>query len=191
MPQPLSLSQQVTKTLQSLTNRPGVESTLILSRKNGSIIKVAGSLEETPEHSENGITSLGVVSPTRAVAEKAAATSIEDGDTGNAATEPDAEAGPTRAERLALEIFKFVSAASSLAASLQSTAASNGSTASYENGIGYSQSQDETGSGKADQEAHPDEVQLLRMRSKKYEVVIFPDPNFLCCVVQNMERQSR
>lgn len=29
-----------------------------------------------------------------------------------------------------------------------------------------------------------DEVQLLRMRTKRQEIIIFPDTKFLCCVVQ-------
>lgn len=196
--QTLSLSEQVSNTLQSLTSRPGVESTLILSRKNGSIIKVAGALEDEPHHTKNGIASSSTLSPASATAEGVAATSIEDGDTGDEAMETYAEAGPTRAERLASDIFLFVSTASFLAASLESTATSLESTAtskgydaSYQNGTGYGHMQKGKTTAIAEQEVEVNPLQLLRMRSKKHEIVIFPDPNFICCVVQSMERLGR
>lgn len=185
---PLSLSQRVSSTLQTLTNRPGVESTLILSRQDGSIIKVTGSLDDESEHPENAITSLDTRSPTHEIAERLAATSSEDVDVGDGIMPTDVEVGPTRAEKLASDIFLFVSAASFLASSLQSTTSSK---ASYKNGISYRQSKDEMATANGRLEADSGEVQLLRMRSKKHEIVIFPDPNFLCCVIQNVERQSR
>ncbi len=189
--QTLSLSEQVSNTLQSLTSRPGVESTLILSRKNGSIIKVAGALEEEQHHSKNGIASSNTRSPASATAEGVAATSIEDGDTGDEAMETYAEPRPTRAERLASDIFLFVSTASFLASSLESTATSKGYDASYQNGTGYAHLQKGKTTMIAEQEIEANPLQLLRMRSKKHEIVIFPDPNFICCVVQSMERLGR
>ena len=188
--QTLSLSEQVSNTLQSLTSRPGVESTLILSRKNGSIIKVAGALEDEP-HPKNGIASSGTLSPASATAEGVAATSIEDGDTGDEAMETFAEAGPTRAERLASDIFLFVSTASFLAASLESTATPKAHDAGYQNGTSYGHLHKGKTTAIAEQEVDVNPLQLLRMRSKKHEIVIFPDPNFICCVVQSMERLAR
>lgn len=35
------------------------------------------------------------------------------------------------------------------------------------------------------------DVQLLRLRLKKQEVIIFPDPKYLCCVVQDMDKNTR
>jgi hypothetical protein len=175
----LSLSEQVANTLQALTNRPGVESTLILSRKDGSIIKVAGILDEPSEH----------LSPTSATAEASAATSMESRDASDEAM-AHAGTGPTRAERLASDIFLFVTAASYLATSLESTAPSNANTI-YKNNNGYGHPQKGKTTAMPELEVELNPVQLLRMRSKKHEIVIFPDPNFLCCVVQNMDRQSR
>ncbi|KAF7503845.1 hypothetical protein GJ744_003235 [Endocarpon pusillum] len=189
--QTLSLSEQVSNTLQSLTSRPGVESTLILSRKNGSIIKVAGALEDEPRHPKNGIASAGTLSPASATAEGVTATSIEDGDTGDEAMDTVAETGPTRAERLASDIFLFVSTASFVAASLESTASPKVYDAGYQNGTSYGHLHKGKTTAISEQEVDVNPLQLLRMRSKKHEIVIFPDPNFICCVVQSMERLAR
>lgn len=35
-----------------------------------------------------------------------------------------------------------------------------------------------------------EDVQLLRLRTKKQEIIIFPDPNYLCCVVQNLAKTT-
>lgn len=191
MLQPLSLSQRVSNTLQALTSRPGVESTLIMSRKDGSVIKVTGLLEDPPDHSDDGTTSLDTLSPTHGIAERLAASSSEDIHTGDGAVMAITDGEPTRAERLASDIFLFVSAASFLASSLQTTTAPKRSNSNYKNGNGYRSSPEATDTTNARPDLDSGEVQLLRMRSKKHEIVIFPDPNFLCCVVQNMERQGR
>lgn len=188
---PLSLSQQVSSTLQALTGRPEVESTLILSRKDGSIIKVAGSLEEAPEHAGSGTASSSAVTSAHGQAEPVEAKVTEDGEAADGATMSDAEAGPTRAEILASDIHQFVAAASSLASSLQSTARSTESDPSYKSGSDHRHVQQDAAAPRAEQQAASSEVQLLRMRTKKHEIIIYPDPNFLCCVVQNMQRQSR
>lgn len=152
---------------------------------------MTGSLEDEPEPPENGITSLDNLSPTHGISQRLAATSSEDVEVGDGVMMKSAEDGPTRAEKLASDIFLFVSAASFLASSLQTTAASKGSMASYKNGISYRQSKEEMATANGKLEVDSGEVQLLRMRSKKHEIVIFPDPNFLCCVIQNVERQAR
>jgi hypothetical protein len=33
------------------------------------------------------------------------------------------------------------------------------------------------------------QVQLLRLRIKQREIIIFPDPQYLCCVVQRVAKQ--
>lgn len=168
-----------------------------MSRKDGSIIKVAGSLEEESEHLSNG-TSLdtdsptqAIASPTHAISDGVAISTIEDRDADDEAMVTNVKAGPTRAEKLASDIFHFVTAASALSSSLQSTTISKESDESYKNDIGYQQLQEETLTAKVERESGSSGVQLLRMRSKKHEIVIFPDPNFLCCVVQNMDRLNR
>lgn len=149
---------------------------------------MTGSLEDEPEPPGNGIASLDNLSPTHGISERLAATSSEDNEVSDGVIMTTAEDGPTRAEKLASDIFLFVSAASFLASSLQTTTASK---ASYKNGISYRQSKEEMAAANGKLELDSGEVQLLRMRSKKHEIVIFPDPNFLCCVIQNVERQAR
>lgn len=173
------MSQQVSNTLQALASRPGVESTLILSRKDGSIIRVTGALEDPPEQSANGATTLDPTSPTL---------DASNGDDRLGSSPKYARTPPTRAEKMASDIFHFVSVAGFLASSIELSAVPKGSNGFYQNGVSYGQSKEAT-SPKLDLTS--DEVQLLRMRSKNHEVIIFPDPNFLCCVVQNMERQKK
>jgi hypothetical protein len=172
-------------------NRPGVESALILSRKNGSIIKVAGLLEASPENTGNATTSLNPLPTTSATIEKVAAKSIEDHDADDGATKTNAEPGPTPAERIASEVFQFVSTATSLASSLQSTATPDGGSTRFKSGTSYKSAQYDQSAATAEHYVNANEVQLLRLRSQRYEIVIFPDSKFLCCVVQNMERHSR
>ena len=47
--------------------------------------------------------------------------------------------------------------------------------------------QNGTTDGDAEGDAE-DDVQLLRMRTKNYEIVIFPDRKFLCCVIQDITK---
>ena len=184
----MALSQQVTNTLQALANRPGVESTLILSRSDGSIIKVTGSLEEPRlDNQENSTTS-----PPPPGSPTPAGTSARNTSAGGEVVAESAERGPTRAEILASQIFRFVSVSSSLASSIPSATSSKGSSAAHVGGNGYRSASDDTSTEGARQETpEPNEVQLLRMRSKKHEIIIFPDPKFLCCVVVTAQRPSR
>lgn len=35
-----------------------------------------------------------------------------------------------------------------------------------------------------------DQVQLLRLRTKRQEIIIYPDSNYICCVVQSVGKQA-
>lgn len=157
-----------------------------MSRNDGNIIKATGCLEDASEHPGNGSTPLDTVSPTPGHLESVAAASAEDrhGADGRTGTR-------ARAEKLAADIFHFVSVASFLSASVHLTASERGPSSMYNDGSTYSRSGSGASVDEAAHEREANEVQLLRMRSKKYEVIIFPDPNFLCCVVQNVERQVK
>lgn len=96
----------------------------------------------------------------------------------------------TAAEVLAASIFRFVKSAAVLGQSLQpslegadsrrynygSDIVSAGSIASAVN-----LQHDEEPS-----EASKDDIQLLRLRTRSQEVIIFPDMKYLCCVVHNL-----
>lgn len=171
------------KILQNLSKRPHVQSTLILSRKDGSIIKATGLITSSTEDSQQGAAyaDAQTSSPTAekdqiAPTEKQEATSTEP------ATSP--------AHVIAESIYTFVASAGALAESLgKINAATDSSRTRNEAGRVDVQH----GDGTAARSALPvvDEVQLLRLRLKKQEVIIFPDPQYLCCVVQDLEKTTR
>jgi hypothetical protein len=101
-------------------------------------------------------------------------------------TSPAKEA-PTPAEELASAIFQFVSASNFLSSKMEIlsvpkldrldiTSLSN-------------EAKNATPKHQVDKDADTHdkaggEVQLLRMRTKRQELIIFPDTKFLCCVIQ-------
>ena len=102
---------------------------------------------------------------------------------------------PSPAEELAASIFQFVKSAASLGMTLCSVASQSEheDTASFRVG----QPGDEVGSDSnktalEDSEDLRDEsqVQLMRLRIKSREIIIFPDPQYLCCVVQRIGKQA-
>lgn len=144
--------------LQNLAKRPNVRSTIILSRKDGSIIKASGSvLDKT----------------------SSLATAIND----NAETADSQASSDATVETLARSIYAFMSAAQVLGAAVQP---SQSQRATYENS-----NKNVEQSGKTKYEiidSHDEAVQLLRLRLRRQEVIILPDPNYLCCVVQDLEK---
>ena len=159
--------------LRSLTDRPNVESTLILSRKDGSIIKTAGfALAEKRQ---------------RALSSAPEPTTDE----ANSAQDPaaDAQRDATPAEELAASIYQFMSAAGALGVTLATTTArQDREDGSYHRNDPKQQNNEElvdVSAASADAE-----VQLLRLRVKQREIIIFPDSRYICCVVQRMGRQA-
>ncbi|KAL4924737.1 uncharacterized protein BDV17DRAFT_295104 [Aspergillus undulatus] len=226
----LQIPQHVSALLSHLTSRPGVQSTLILSRKDGSIIQTTGRLAPSSPKRTRSETS----SPAPATVEAAATeeTGVEAATTGtttaditptspsssettsqtqqpsstNASTssptspqqqqQPTKPYQPTQAESLAAHIFAFVSSASSLSFALwhplgdgdtTNTGASNeiqgSSMPGYGNGSAAGTGADGEGDGSEGQ--NDDEVKLLRLRTKKHEIVVVPDKKYLLCVVQD------
>lgn len=163
----------VDKLLENLQKRPSVKATLILSRKDGSIIRASGaeftttadSLASTGQHEESAPqdSDVTIQSEDNVIAK---------------------EVKPTRLQILAGCIFAHVASAAALGDVLQE-----------------SKSTDTTGPGNPDRKSehedqvkkyqHDDDVQLLRLRFRKQEVIIFPDPSYLCCVIQDTEKSAR
>lgn len=174
--------------LQNLIKRPNVRSTLILSRRDGSIIKATGFLasgKEEPSRHNRGY------STTEAVT---VASSSEDDGRVTQDERPDSKTtAPTLspAQVLAESICTFVASAAALAESLRSidTLGGDASTALVDAGRGRQEKDEPAAPSTASQ--GDDDVQLLRLRLKKQEVIIFPDPKYLCCVVQDMEKGTR
>jgi hypothetical protein len=160
--QPGKLPPSVSSTLENLSKRPNVQSTLILSREDGSVISATGFSSEQGTQSERS-------------QEKEVLTKY-------------ANEEPTAAEELASAIFQFVSASNSLSSKMEILSAQKSDRldiTSLSNERKNMTSQHHVGK---DAHTHDStggsDVQLLRMRTKRQEIIIFPDTKFLCCVVQ-------
>ncbi|KAL4963935.1 uncharacterized protein BDV14DRAFT_175839 [Aspergillus stella-maris] len=219
------IPQHVSALLSHLTSRPGVQSTLILSRKDGSIIQTTGLLApQTPRRARSETSSPAPVAPAPPVPEAGAdavptttdatPTSPNSTETTTQTQIPTATAAsiplptspqpqqpakpyqPTQAESLAAHIFAYVSSASSLSFALSHPLGNGDSTpSSNANGIhgpptrgignGPTGGTGADGEGDGFEGQDEDEVKLLRLRTKKHEIVVVPDRKYLLCVVQD------
>ncbi|KAJ5787844.1 hypothetical protein N7457_002834 [Penicillium paradoxum] len=168
--------QHVTALLSHLTSRPGVQSTLILSRKDGSIIQSTGQLAQKPEETATPRTQ---IPPTDSTPQS------DPSPTSPASPQP---YQPSQAETLAAHIFAYVSSAEALGVSLsrpkptvQRPSDGHGD-AHYD--YGHETSTREADGDDVDRE-EDGEVKLLRMRTKKHEIVVVPDRKYLLCVVHD------
>ena len=139
-----------------------MQSTLILSREDGSVISATGFSPD--EASPSG-------------------RSQERGASGNPPKE-----GPAPAEQLASAIFEFVSVSNSLSSKMELLSVQNSGRldiTSLSNEENSARSKHHVGK---DVDTHDkvggNEVQLIRMRTKRQEIIIYPDTKFLCCVIQ-------
>lgn len=182
------MPQHVTALLSHLTSRPGVQSTLILARKDGSIIQSTGLLAVQEPSTSRQTPPASSTTETNPLAQ-----SVEPSPASPAPFTSHSTYQPSQAEALAAHIFNFVSSASALGISLskpitrQSGDAPNssgldGAYGNYANGIRNSQEEREADTGDRDED---DEVKLLRMRTKKHEIVVVPDKKYLLCVVHD------
>ncbi|KAK4945154.1 hypothetical protein LTR10_015580 [Elasticomyces elasticus] len=163
--------------LRGLTDRPNVQSTLILSRRDGSIIRA--TCVDAGEKQNNAGGYQWSVNETKTQVEQVV--EVKPGEEG----EPDGKLKPV--EVLASSIFQFVNNASSLATTLGTTSRQLSGAQSSSFASGESDNRDgATNEDEADIKTSEDEVQLLRLRTKHQEIIVFPDPNYICCVVQRM-----
>jgi hypothetical protein len=196
--------------LSHLTSRPGVQSTLILSRKDGSIIQSTGLLAANAGSTGNGNgnanananlpasrTNSGSISTTENPASGVAAATagspetIAQDNSNNATTLAKSPYKPTQAEALAAHIHAFTTSASgvTLALSGSTSAAQIGheSRPSVNNGVADSTADDQDKDNERDED---DEIKLLRLRTKKHEIVVVPDRKYLLCVVHDASGAS-
>lgn len=180
---------------------------MILSRKDGSIIQSTGLLAASSPSSlgtsntANTDNNLESSSPSRATV-TSSSTDIA------SATLPPPESTvsvqlstsstqnnqqpykPSQAETLAAHIFAFMTSASGLALSLSGSGSTPGNdetgydsrakgiNGTLENGTTHDNSTD-----RAHEREEDDEIKLLRLRTKKNEIVVVPDRKYLLCVV--------
>ncbi|KAJ5670705.1 Dynein light chain-related protein [Penicillium maclennaniae] len=182
-PRTQQVPQHVTALLSHLTSRPGVQSTLILSRKDGSIIQSTGQLAIQESTARQ-------ISLDSSTADQSPIAQSSDSSPASPAT-PSPTYQPSQAETLAAHIFAYVSSASALGISLSkptqtsevSDTALNGY-GTYGNGTAPQEDRD------ADRDRDEDEVKLLRMRTRKHEIVVVPDRKYLLCVVHDAAHAS-
>lgn len=170
--------------LRGLTDRPNVQATLILSKTDGSIIRATGVIV-TEQQLSSGAGSQYRWSRSRQdeqetskVKEQEQSNSgQQEGDPGRGKQQP--------VEILAASVFQFVNNAASLGLTLGSISRNSG----ISGAVSYKDSSTSNLEASAEEE-HPrtkdDEVQLLRLRTKYQEIIVFPDPNYICCVVQKV-----
>ncbi|KAI9878153.1 MAG: hypothetical protein M1830_001760 [Pleopsidium flavum] len=145
---------ETTALLTRLASKPGVQSTLILSKADGSIIRTSGLISQpassSPSASLKGSTSGGVVSSS-GLNEGPATTDMEATENSNGYEEGrgGGGAGMKSAEEVARMVWTFVDAVGGLVVGLDAE----------------------------------DEAKLLRLRTKKNELVIVPDSKFLLVVI--------
>ena len=171
--------------LRGLTDRPNVQSTLILSKKDGSIIRATGSIT-TDKQLSSGAGGQYQWSKTQDSESDAARN--KESDQGNTGQDEGGAQQDTQqpVELLAASIFQFVNQAASLGVTLGSISrdADLSAAASYRDSSASRQEQEN-----AEEESlrtKEDEIQLLRLRIKFQEIIVFPDPNYICCVVQRV-----
>ncbi|OCK78147.1 hypothetical protein K432DRAFT_406711 [Lepidopterella palustris CBS 459.81] len=119
--------------LTRLSQKPGVQSTLILSRETGAIVRTSGLISNSSSANPNSTLP----------------TSLDNGPEGY--TNGRKEVGIHSAEDLARMVWSFVASAGSLVEGLEKD----------------------------------DELKLLRLRTKKNELVIVPDSKFLLIVIHD------
>ncbi|KAI2715121.1 hypothetical protein CBS147332_4775 [Penicillium roqueforti] len=179
--------QHVSALLSHLTSRPGVQSTLILSRKDGSIIQSTGQLAQMTEEN-GGSRTAQIPSATTDPTALSAAQPTEPSPTSPAVSQP---YQPSQAETLAAHIFAFVSSAEALGVSLSrpTPTVQRPSDSHWDDNYDYG---NEAGTAREEDRDGDDldrdedgEVKLLRMRTKKHEIVVVPDRKYLLCVVHD------
>ncbi|KIX98083.1 uncharacterized protein Z520_06163 [Fonsecaea multimorphosa CBS 102226] len=177
--------------LRGLTERPNVQSTLILSRKDGSIIRVTGIAAPGERGSSASATAYQWPQVEKS---KGAADASEQGRSAlaNESDEPsDVHNVDKPVERLASSIFQFVNNANVMGATLGAASRNTQRPEGTYTGAVYGEAktvQDKERNTEEDAENGniDDEVQLLRLRTKHQEIIIFPDSNYICCVVQRI-----
>jgi hypothetical protein len=167
------IPSSITTILQNLSNRPNVLCTLIISRKDGCIIHATGlasqsAFYQSPDFGEH-----------LQVPMSSAQGQEVDIEMNSSRREP------TYTEKLTASILEFVNTAVVLGSTLEVSHSEDGSNQKLDAVQTQGQAQRLVGDDDEGTDGKEQEVQLLRLRTRRQEIIIFPDANYLCCVVQN------
>jgi hypothetical protein len=153
-----------------------------LSRKDGSIIKVAG------------FTSAGKRSRTQSTAAYPAASATQSSEENGSADEevPNDTNTTSPSEELAAAIFQFMKVAESLGSTLTSISKEEvlDDSVGQRSDAGFRAQDRNLQAEDSDSRRHDSQVQLLRLRVRQREIIIFPDVHYLACVVQRIGKQQ-
>ncbi|KAK1824790.1 hypothetical protein LTR12_000847 [Friedmanniomyces endolithicus] len=147
--QQLSPSTETEALLARLSQRPGVQSTLILSRDTGAIVRSSGLITAEELEQEN-MTAAATASASGAPPTVKSVDETNGTDNGDASSTR--KKGTRNAEEVARMVWEYVKSVSLLVEEL------NGS---------------------------HDEAKLLRVRTKRNEIVVVPDAKFLAVVIHD------
>lgn len=160
--------------LKTFTSRSNVKSVIILSRTDGSIIHATGLPQLRGDTSSRSRAYNITQSNDGSVPSFSSALEVSKDD-----DEAESQKEETsHAQRLASTIYEFVGASSKLAACVQEASILPDATGSDAHRSGAEGNENSAGT--------ENDVQLLRMRTRKQEIIIYPDQNYLCCVIQNL-----
>jgi hypothetical protein len=173
-----------------------VQSTLILSRKDGSIISSTGLVQavEAGNVSTQPMTRGFGIFDRGNVTEQMARNGSQSTRT-SATIQTAAKSQATAAEVLASAIFRFVAEAGSLHSAIDKVTSQSPTSMRVTLSLASDGYGSTTPEPKKDQPVEEygeiDEVQLLRLRTRKHEIIIYPDKHFLCCVIQGSGHSSQ
>ncbi|KAI9755321.1 MAG: hypothetical protein M4579_004323 [Chaenotheca gracillima] len=184
--------------LTRLSQKPGVQSTLVLSRATGAIVRTTGLISTSTSPNPNSTLPSSSTSAGANPTSPATPSKIRDGTDappqtpGTNGVEVRADgvpAGMTSAEELAGKVWAFVNAAGGLAVGLNGEE-SRRRDLEREGGFGGVAAEagldaDGSGDGAGAAAKGADEVKLLRLRTRRNEIVIVPDAKFLLVVIHD------
>ncbi|KZF20885.1 hypothetical protein L228DRAFT_270152 [Xylona heveae TC161] len=180
-------TEEATNLLNRLSQKPGVQSVLILSRETGAIIRSSGLPSSTTNSNPNSALPPSISADQINGNQTSSSVGIDTGLVNRGSDERNglparprsshASAGVMSAEEVARKVWSFLSAAGGLARDLLIHNEGDGEQDRDSTINGYVRGQSEQ------RGAALDDVKLLRLRTKNNEIVIIPDKKFLLVVI--------
>ncbi|KAF2434862.1 hypothetical protein EJ08DRAFT_436035 [Tothia fuscella] len=157
-PAPAETLAQLTR----LSQKPGVQSTLLLSRKSGAIVRTSGLISKSSNANPNSTLPASVDDT-----EYSSTTSTVNSNS----------SGMQSAEDVARAVFKFVEAAGGLVGGLEGSGEDEGDAEGGKGGKGRG--------GEGMREKDKEGVKLLRVRTRRHEFVVVPSDKFILVAIHD------